>query len=101
MKYCDGDRKCTYIGFNRQCLASTSYACEHKITIWDHEAGRVIEVPDLDSVKCAMPPTDLSRIADALERIAKELEKANRLKALSFRKDSYVELDEVDEIMED
>ena len=44
---------------------------------------------------------DLTRIADALEKIARELEKANKLKALSFRKDSYVELDDVDEIMED
>ena len=42
----------------------------------------------------------LNRIADALEKIARELEKANKLNALSFRKDSYVELDEVDEIME-
>jgi len=41
----------------------------------------------------------LNRIADALEKIGKELEKMNRLKALSFR-ETYVELDEVDEIME-
>lgn len=41
----------------------------------------------------------LNRIADALEKIGKELEKTNRLKALSFR-ETYVELDEIDEIME-
>lgn len=41
------------------------------------------------------------RIINVLERIATALEEANRLKALEFRKDSYVELDDVDEIMED
>lgn len=85
MKYCDGDRKCTYIRFNRQCLAATSHGCEHKITVRDQEAGRVIEVPDLDSVKCAMPPADFTRIADALERIATALEKANELKAVEIK----------------
>lgn len=56
--------------------------------------------PTCQSYEAAHQTTDLARIADALEKIARELEKANKLNALSFRKDSYVELDEVDEIME-
>lgn len=67
-------------------------------TIEECEAGRVIEVPDLDSVKCALPPSDLTRIADALEKIARELEKQNKLKAATLR--ATIESDYLDEIME-
>lgn len=95
MKYC-GIKKCKYKGVVGECLVSKK-DCEHLIndqqidiakmlkTIQDFEAGRVIEVPDLDSVKCAMPPTDHARIADALERIATTLEKANELKAIEIK----------------
>lgn len=72
-------------------------------TIEECEAGRVIKVPDLDSVKYALPPSDLTRIADALEKIARELSRANELKACKLRsqagRDS--DLERIDEIMED
>ena len=44
---------------------------------------------------------DLTRIADALEKIARELEKANKLKALSLRHKYEIDNDHIDEIMED
>ena len=56
--------------------------------------------PTCQSFEAARQQSDSARITDALEKIARELEKQNKLNALSFRKDSYVELDEVDEIME-
>jgi len=43
---------------------------------------------------------DLTRIADALERIAKELERGNKLKALSLRHKYEIDNDHIDEIME-
>lgn len=41
----------------------------------------------------------LNRIADALEKIARELEKQNKLKAATFR--ATIESDYLDEIMEE
>lgn len=35
------------------------------------------------------PPSDLTRIADALEKIGKELEKANKLKVAEIPTDNY------------
>lgn len=42
---------------------------------------------------------DLTRIADALEKIARELEKQNKLKAATLR--ATIESDYLDEIMEE
>jgi hypothetical protein len=51
--------------------------------------GQTIEIPDL------------TRIADALEKIARELERGNKLKALSLRHKYEIDNDHIDEIMED
>ena len=88
-------KKCVWLNVINCEYARGNYKCE-----LPEGKSCLDEVPDLDSIKCAVPPSDLNRIASALERTATALEKANRLKALEFRKDSYVELDEVDEIME-
>jgi hypothetical protein len=43
----------------------------------------------------------LNRIADALEKIARELERGNKLKALSLRHKYEIDNDHIDEIMEE
>lgn len=83
MIQCDRKKACKFQGLCGECL----------INKWDC-LNREIQPNELRD------KPDLTRIADALEKIGKELEKTNRLKALSFRKDTYVELDEIDEIME-
>lgn len=90
---CEANKKCPHLGLYQKCnLSSSIYQCEHAkpdtMPGFNPETGRFETEFDLTT-----------RIADALEKIARELEKQNKLKALSFR-ETYVELDEVDEIME-
>lgn len=55
--------------------------------------------PTCQSYEAAHQTTDLTRIASALEKIARELEKQNKLKAATLR--ATIESDYLDEIMED
>jgi len=101
MVKCDGKRKCVHRGLKDECgNAWAILQCEHaKVVeedIWHKEdehssfrgnQGQTIEIPNLE------------RIADVLEKIARELEKANKLKAATLR--ATIESDYLDEIMED
>lgn len=88
MKYCDGKIKCRFLGIIGDCLKKSE--CEHQIIplyARDEEPEPTIE------------ESTLTRIADALERVAKELERQNKLKAATLR--ATIESDYLDEIMED
>jgi hypothetical protein len=49
----------------------------------------------------AIQANDLTRIADAMEKIARELERGNKLKALELRHKYEIDNDHIDEIMEE
>lgn len=82
MKLCNGQRKCSFLGLVGDCLKKSK--CEHQL----------IQLYERDDQN---QPSDLTRIADALEKIAKELVKMNKLKVF----ENYdVEPSKIREIME-
>jgi hypothetical protein len=89
MKYCVGKMKCQFLGLKLE----DGYECLNKSLVCEHQRIPIFPEDEL------LPATDLARIADALEKIARELEKRNKLKAATLR--ATIESDYLDEIMED
>lgn len=79
MVKCDGKKECAHRGLKDECgNAWAVLQCEHSKVVEECDWGPNHE-----------PPADLMRIADALEKIAKELEKMNKLKVAEIPTDNY------------
>lgn len=92
MKYCVGKMKCQFMGLKLE----GGYECLNKSLVCEHQRIPILPEDEL------LPATDLARIANALEKIARELDKANKLQARRqhMRAGNEREHNHIDEIME-
>jgi hypothetical protein len=97
MKYCVGKMKCQFLGLKLE----GGYECLNKSLVCEHQRIPIFEQDDKDQTLYDGDQPVLNRFADALEKIARELERGNKLKALSLRHKYEIDNDHIDEIMEE
>lgn len=93
MKYCVGKMKCQFLGLKLE----DGYECLNKSLVCEHQRIPIFPEDEL------LPATDLNRIADTLEKIARELRRRNELEARRQHMNAGNEMyhKQIDEIMED